>query len=200
MELGRCRAGEWRLPASLHCIRLTRPLSLTAPQITFYDPVRSTFELSSRLTCPGTMGPPQCLAELQREAEAPPGLLWGDTGESSCGRGLAGLRGAGAHCLPPTHSTPTTPPLPAEGAVMLLKCEPPPLHSDRPLAPRKDFEASFVRHGQLDSLTLHCSCERMAPRPSWHILSCLALVLSLNRAGAAQRPLRLGHPRGAHRR
>ncbi|PRW05751.1 WD repeat-containing on Y chromosome-like [Chlorella sorokiniana] len=80
--------------------------------ITFYDPVRSSFEYSSRLTCPGTMGPPQCLAELQREAGAPLGLLWGDT----------------------------------EGAVMLLKGEPPPLHSERPLAPRKDYEVLHSGH------------------------------------------------------
>lgn len=62
------------------------PLCPLPPQITFYDPVRSSFELSSRLTCPGTMGPPQCLAELQREAGAPPGLLWGDTGAGLVGR------------------------------------------------------------------------------------------------------------------
>lgn len=46
---------------------------------------------------------------------------------------------------------------------MLLKCEPPPLHSDRPLAPRKDLEVSFVGHGQITSSKLHCSSKRMAP-------------------------------------
>ncbi len=62
-------------------------------QITFYNPVRSSFEYSSRLTCPGSMGPPLCLAELEREAGGlqAPRLVWGDTGE--------GRQAAGSICI-----------------------------------------------------------------------------------------------------
>ena len=59
-------------------------------QLTYYDPVRSsTYEYSSRFSCPGSMGPPLCLAELQRDAGAAPHsprLVWGDTGGQDGGR------------------------------------------------------------------------------------------------------------------
>lgn len=67
-------------------------------QFTFYEPVRSTFEYSSRLACPGTMGPPLCLTELQREAggNGTPRLVWGDTGgwggSMKCLGGQAGVQ------------------------------------------------------------------------------------------------------------
>lgn len=55
----------------------------TPVQLTFYQPTRSGFEFSARLSCPGTMGPPLCLAELERDmiGGGPPRLVWGDTGE-----------------------------------------------------------------------------------------------------------------------
>lgn len=57
----------------------------SAAQITFYDVMRSGYEYSGRLTCPGSLGPPLCLATLRRGGpgggHAPPGLVWGDTGE-----------------------------------------------------------------------------------------------------------------------
>lgn len=52
-------------------------------QMTFFDPVRTTWEYCSRLACPGSMGPPLCLAQLQRDGGVgvpPPRLVWGDTG------------------------------------------------------------------------------------------------------------------------
>ncbi|KAL4852837.1 WD repeat-containing protein 64 [Chlorella vulgaris] len=84
--------------------------------ITFYDVMRSGYEYSGRLTCPGSLGPPLCLATLRRGGagggHAPPRLVWGDT----------------------------------EGCVMLLKCEPPLLPTPRPLVARKDFEALHCGH------------------------------------------------------
>ncbi|KAL4440619.1 hypothetical protein ABPG75_003620 [Micractinium tetrahymenae] len=82
--------------------------------LTFYEPVRSSFEFSARMSCPGTMGPPLCLAELQRDmgGGGVPRLVWGDT----------------------------------EGSVMLLKCDPPPLHTERQLVPRRDFDVLHSGH------------------------------------------------------
>lgn len=52
-------------------------------QLSFFDPGRSGFDPAGALACTGAMGPPQCLAELERaegQAGAAPRLVWGDTG------------------------------------------------------------------------------------------------------------------------
>lgn len=92
---------------SLACLPLVRMLPIP-PQLTFYDPVRSTFEYSGRYTCPGAMGPPLCLAELAREEGAgpgglpgPPRLVWGDTGGWGRGRGVGMPWSMCSGCLAP---------------------------------------------------------------------------------------------------
>ncbi|KAL4420053.1 hypothetical protein ABPG77_007492 [Micractinium sp. CCAP 211/92] len=82
--------------------------------LTWYESARTGFEFSARLSCPGAMGAPLCLAELQRNVVegGAPRLVWGDT----------------------------------EGSVMLLKCDPPPLHTERQLAPGRDFEVLHSGH------------------------------------------------------
>jgi hypothetical protein len=137
--------------------------------MTFYDPVRPGcgYEYSGRLSCPGTMGPPLCLAELQQEAGGgpqAPRLVWGDTGGCVGGGAAARLResecrllschgcakssaSACCHkCLDRQCARRTAAPAAAEGAVMLLKADPPPLHCERQLAPRRDYDVLHSGH------------------------------------------------------
>lgn len=69
-----------RLPPHAGC---PVPCQAAAPvQLTWYEPSRSGFEFSARLSCPGILGPPLCLAELERDVVGggAPRLVWGDTG------------------------------------------------------------------------------------------------------------------------
>lgn len=65
-------------------------------QIIFYKAVRTGFDYVGRLTCPGTLGPPLCLDQLQPGAAGGPSrLVWGDTGERGRGGALGCRRRQG---------------------------------------------------------------------------------------------------------
>lgn len=71
-------------PSSPHLPQNRPPTRPPNPQLSFFDPARGGFDPAGSLACTGALGPPQCLAELERpagQAGAAPRLVWGDTGE-----------------------------------------------------------------------------------------------------------------------
>ena len=98
-------------------------------QISFYDVGRSGLELCCRLSCPGQLGPPLCLTQLH------------DTD---------GLVARGPGRQPPLAWGDT------EGAVMLLKCDLPPSHTERPLAAAgRDYTVLHSEHSDWVTQLLH---------------------------------------------
>eukprot|EP00887_Chlorella_sp_A99_P002238 scaffold10.g2238.t1 len=94
--------------------------------ISFYDAARGSLELCSRVSCPGQLGPPLCLAQLGPASlqalggrQAP--LAWGDT----------------------------------QGGVYMLSSEPPPPRCERPLAQGRDFRTLHFEHSDWVTQLLH---------------------------------------------